>query len=543
MTPIQDNKFPLTFATGCGLFATLAACFLFASVFLLTGLDLNGLIFPAALALGLVTASLSTRSYIRAFILFSGLIFLSISIAYCTTDFSFDGTFYHQEGVVSLANGWNPWYSEPTDSLWVNHYAIGMEIMQAAAYLTIGRLEAAKCVNIMLILSASLIFAGTLRSYCPAMKRSLLIWLSLIVALNPVGITQFATFYIDFSKYYLWLITLCATAILYRADKTAPRIAMASIILFTSLMAFALKFNIGFEQALLLLAIFAWSCLHKPARKFMPRYILVIGLLTIILVVVLCSHPYLTNWIDYGHPLYPLCGEGKVDIMTRLTPDRVASLDRLSAFFISLARPVPPIYDTALGGFGFLTPIIIILTLIAWVKFRHHIPSWCSWLALFSLVSCFLYPQSWWARYICQLWIVPVAICTALTINGSGKRWVVAIAMLVIINAAAAAGRTAYLMIRTESWQQNISLSLHSSPLLISTDLPQFKTQAYEHGIDGVICNDHIPGAASDSVAIPWNPHMPDHIFVVLSNEQWRDFKRYQDKSLFGPKAEELTLK
>lgn len=537
---IRDNISALRI--GLALLATLTLCFLLAAGLLMCGLRPGATVFPVACIAGACTPLLSRLRSLPDTLISLILIIISMAAATCTVDFSFDGTFYHQEGIVELAEGWNPWHDSPVSSLWISHYAIGMEMMQTCVYLTTGSIESAKCINIILILAATLIFAGTLRRFRPDMRRSSLALLSLIVVLNPVGVAQLPTFYIDFSKYYIWIITLSAAACMCRSTSTRERLAWCAAITASSLLAFAIKFNIGFEQALLLISIFCWSFFCKPARAFMPRYMLLAGLATVSLTLIFCSHPYLTNWIDCGHPLYPLCGDGKVDIMTSLTPASVAGTDRFSAFFISLARPVAPIYDTRLGGFGLLMPVILILTAIAWIKYRHIIPRRASLVAAFALATCFLYPQSWWARYICQLWLVTVTICIPLATTGKGRRIFVTIAVLAILNAMATAGRTAFVMARSAVWQHNVARATSGSPLRISTGLPQFTLQAHRAGASSVSVCDSIPAADSGRVAIPWNPHMPDHVFVILNTHQWHCFIRYQNDTPLGQGPEPLVI-
>jgi len=537
---IRDNISALH--TGMALLATLTLCFLLAAGLLMCGLRLDALIFPVACIAGTCIPLLFRHRFLPNTLLAIMLIIISIATAAYTVDFSFDGTFYHQEGILELAGGWNPWHDASVSSLWISHYAIGMEMMQACVYLATGSIESAKCTNLILILAATLIFAGTLRRFRPHMRRNTLILLSLLMALNPIGVAQLPTFYIDFSKYYLWIITLSATACMCRTTSTRERLAWCAVMTASSLLAFAIKFNIGFEQALLLISIFCWSFFYRPVRAFMPRFVLLAGLATVSLTLIFCSHPYLTNWIDCGHPLHPLCGDGKVDIMTSLTPASVAQADRFSAFFISLARPVAPIYDTRLGGFGLLMPVILILTVIVWIKYRHNIPRRASLVATFALVTCFLYPQSWWARYICQLWLVTVAICTPLALAGKVRRIFLTITVLSILNAMATAGRTAFVMARSAIWQHNIILATSESPLRISSGLPQFAVQAHRAGANSVSISDSIPSAGSGYVAIPWNPHMPDHVFVTLDTHQWHRFIRYQNDSQLGQNPVPLVI-
>ena len=84
-------------------------------------------------------------------------------------DFSWDGQWYHQLGIITIARDWNP-LSDPMRSfaespsqlhsqLYLRHYAKGPWYAAATIFATTGRIELGKCIN-WLILMAS--FLGTL---------------------------------------------------------------------------------------------------------------------------------------------------------------------------------------------------------------------------------------------------------------------------------------------------------------------------------------------------------------------------------------------
>ena len=88
------------------------------------------------------------------------LIIIASSVVICNTiwDYSYDGMAYHQVGIHSLMNGWNPFYEKcPTDIIWVDHYAKGMETMSAIIAKAFGDIESGKAVNFIFIIALLLI--------------------------------------------------------------------------------------------------------------------------------------------------------------------------------------------------------------------------------------------------------------------------------------------------------------------------------------------------------------------------------------------------
>jgi hypothetical protein len=143
--------------------------------------------------------------------------------------------------------------------------------------------------------------------------------------------------------------------------------------------------------------------------------------------------PYITNMRDNGHPFYPIMGKDAIDIIT----------PHLSADFHKRPRPVqlalslfsrpsndnrPPrlkvpfattasqlrafrFADVRIGGFGpwFGEIVLVSLAFIRWPWRRSFVPA----LAGICVASAFVNPALWWARYVPQLWVVPLLVLVA----------------------------------------------------------------------------------------------------------------------------------
>jgi len=136
------------------------------------GTRVSPLLAPVALLLALAVGDwLSRREGLSGrwriappvFALFS--VILSLFLASCFFDLSWDGQWYHQTAVYQMAHGWNP-LRDPMHTFspdlqdWVRHYAKGPWCIAAALFKTTGHIEWAKAgANIILHSSDMFLFA------------------------------------------------------------------------------------------------------------------------------------------------------------------------------------------------------------------------------------------------------------------------------------------------------------------------------------------------------------------------------------------------
>lgn len=374
---------------------------------------------PVALAAGVVSAAAVAG---RGPGLWRGIaggvvvMILSASVCALLDDHSFDGNIYHQEIIMALMDGWCPYCGlDAPDgmSIWALHYCKAMEMAAAAVVAFTGLIETGKCVNFMLVCGAGMLVADLLRRVTSWSGRRR--WTVVaVVAGNPVGVCQMLTYYVDFTKYYYILVLLAGAVWLYRGERRLP----VALMLLAVWMAAGTKFNILFDMVLWCAAVTVWFAVH--GRRKAAAITASAALAGAIGGVLLTGwHPYVTNYISHGSPFYPLLGEGAVDIMDANTPARLSG-NRVADFFISLFTVSLPTYGGRLGGFGALMPVCLVVSAIALWRAARSIPSAVWWIAALALFSCFVFPQSWWARYNCQLWLVVAA--GALAAGCCGRR-------------------------------------------------------------------------------------------------------------------------
>ena len=329
---------------------------------------------------------------------------VSLFFGVITMDFSWDGNMYHQEIIAWLMNGWNPFSIAeitPNHTLWTNHYAKALETVSATICTTFNNIEIGKAVNYVLLFSS-----GLLAYYCVDNRfHNLKLWqrlaIALVITCNPVVISQVFTFYIDFAKYIYLLWTLF---LIYKISTTERSTQESLLLVGIIILAIGTKFNIFFEQGLWLILAIAWLWI-KGYRKASKR-ITLISLLGLVLGLACSYHPYVTNTILAGNPLYPLLGENSVDIMSPNTPD-VYGNSRIINFFQSIFAIEIPRQDARIGGFGPFAGIMLILSLYIALRLRKTVNSSYFYILICTFASCFIFEQSWWARYIAQLWLIP----------------------------------------------------------------------------------------------------------------------------------------
>lgn len=407
----QDS---ILYQTGCVVILTIAACYMLATLGFAAGIPLSLWTFPAAF----VTASLicingNLKHTLISTAAAAAVILLSIAAVCRTADYSYDGNAYHQTTIVFLMNGWNPFVETTPNGLteWGVHYAKGFETVSAAIALTTSHLEWGRAANLMLILGTALMAYPLIGSLTSSRHAALLT--TLIAMANPVGTSQLFTYYIDFPKYYLTLVVIL-TLITTGKEKLTKREGFRQYALLFMTLAFGIgiKFNVAPDLALTMLFGIIYHIREKERAK--AYTLLATGILAATAGIFIFGYnPYVTNYLSHGNPLYPLLGSDSIDIMTGNTPEVLLDGNRFTNFIVSLTHTgntILPYYSTRLGGFSLLMPFLLIISAAAFIIWRKRIPAVYPAAALTAFLSCFLFEQSWWARYTTQLWLVP---CTA----------------------------------------------------------------------------------------------------------------------------------
>jgi hypothetical protein len=436
----------LPFTVGFGLLLIPVFTLLITSTVFWCGGSIQPFMFPLGVAFSIITLLFVVQRNMRLW-LFSllwivGIVAVSFFVAQLAVDYSYDGQWYHQEMIWQLANGWNPFKEHHAPQLdiltgatvWVNHYGKGMETVQATIYSLTNIIEISKAVNFILIVAAGLLFFTFLQRVFNSFSIQKQVFFTILFLLCPIVLRQAFTFLIDWALYAL-LLTLIPALIMY--EKNQSRTALATIAAVV-LLAASIKFNFLFWCSFAILCyIMYW--LYKKKYQTLRKVLVTCVVSGIVAVAFVNYNPYVSNSIDHKHPLYPLMGEGKKDIMSSNTPFSLREKSPIAQVLISLFAH-PNVYlewrgtafhvseyhfcgmkstDSRLGGFGgfFSWAMLISIGLLVASAIRgkdmfrnkRRLPY--SIFAGILFLSLFILPSSWWARYVPFFYTFPLIIC------------------------------------------------------------------------------------------------------------------------------------
>jgi hypothetical protein len=364
-------------------------------------------------------------------------------------DFSWDGQWYHQSGIISIAHDWNP-LSDPMRSfdrspsqfhsqLYLRHYAKGPWYAAATIFATTDRIELGKCIN-WLILMAS--FFGTLAACLSAgLRRSRAVGIAALVAINPVVISEVTTYMVDGVMASSLILTAVATVTALRQ----PRPAVIATAVAASIVCINSKFTGLIYLCFLLTAVGLW-CLFA-ARRLLSRLAFVAAATLALGVCLWGYNPYITNTLHRHQPFYPILGSANYPSLAQQgndgnekyeTPKNMVGRKLPIRFVYSVfGRPgnqpyregknaslmwpfTARLHDlytytyqeprvAALGPF-FSGCLLLSIALGVWLLFNLNSSSrWLLVLATATIAASLLISKdSWWPRYGPQLWLLPI---------------------------------------------------------------------------------------------------------------------------------------
>lgn len=410
-------------------------------------------------------------------ILFITTIFISGNI-YDTTA---DGNTYHKLAIGALKNGWNPVYESSRDftkekgnvfdvsdnninALWVDHYGKATEIFASVIYSFTNNIESGKAYTILFMYITFAIIGAYLYQ-----NKKINVLLSGIIAglmvFNTITIVQIGNYYVDATLMMsLFLILYACFVISYEEDSDLRKetffVLAASIIWCINA-----KFTgLGFSGIFCCAFYFYW--LYKSYKKGkdvfkkdLKQYTIFYIVTVIIAIGIVGFSSYTKNFIDHGHPLYPLSGKGHVDNMVvQEQPKSFQDKNHIEIFLISLfskGQNVSPSYsnenvqpelkipftfsqeevknytipDIRMAGFGplfsgiFIISVIISCIMIVQFVRKKQYDLLVPYLIVIGIITILLMmlDGSYWARYIPYVFVIPVISLIYLLYSSENK--------------------------------------------------------------------------------------------------------------------------
>ena len=397
-----------------------------------------------------------TESFIGG-ILAIAIFVLAIFASQLVYDFAHDSNWYHKAAIGSLANGWNPVYEKfgefsknsqlnITDmeyaEVFTQHYAKGAWIVGANIYSITNDIESAKAINLIM---AYILFCLTVHFLSSTYLKW---WQAIIVGVlfvyNPLTVSQIFTLYVD-NLLYTTLMAIIVALIgisdkKYVLDEGIKYLVLSILVVFCINIKFT---GLAYAGVFCLLFYIIWiihSIINKDFKKtFIKNTVFYIITCSIAIFLVGFS-TYVTNYIEDGHPFYPLAGENKRDIMTGNQPTAFNKINGVQRLLIStfaetsndFSTKLPKLkfpfqvkekeaeiaamgVDTRLSGFGPLfggmlcfSATILTFGMYCLLKFNKY---WFYILTsvivvILTLLLCI--EESWWARYSPYFYLIPM---------------------------------------------------------------------------------------------------------------------------------------
>lgn len=399
--------------------------------------------------------------------------YLSLDISKHFFDISYDGQAYHQEALIQLDRGWNPFYEQLNNfnannmDRWLNHYSKGVWVYESIIFKATNDIESAKLFHIWLMI-ATFLFTLSFLSRFEKLPFILTFLISLLVAFSPVSIYQSLSFYLDGQLMSLMVILIVILGLIYMESNN-----YYYILLF---MTIAVLVNVKLTAGIYTLIIMSgYMVILWMKNKLLELYKVFIFATAAFLIGFLLFgwNPYVTNTIYRGNPLYPALGTDRSDYTVPQFPANFSGKNSIFLLFYSIFSrsdnvrgadkaaylKIPFTFskdelkaftdtNAKQGGFGplfggsillsFLVIFWALITLGKEVRWRHNnknlngrqqygennsalatlgVPLFC--LAVI-LVTCLINPASSLARFIPQMWLFPI-FAFFLTYNSNNK--------------------------------------------------------------------------------------------------------------------------
>ncbi len=389
----------------------------------------------------------TSRFFVAAFSAIA--IAAALYIANLFFDVTYDGVGYHQEAILNISHHFSLFVSDiygHYSKLVINYPKLSW-FYGAALYSASGNIAVSKSINVLLMISVFLTTLAVLRDETKLTKALF----AFLLALNPIGVSQVFSNFVDGDLGCF--LTIAALGLYSYARSMLKPSQSTMLFLAGALGASTLKFT-GFVFSFVCVCFFL--CLYAEKRGWLSGVVCVRGLLPnsfhqatvksnalsrrfiaffCLLSFVLLWNPYGLHIVDGKHIFHPAMGvERSVDLIAGQTTPEFFNLDPLSKLLISVfsqssdhgfwvKSPLPSgkipfaIYPCELesfksvgvrvGGWGPLFGGVLLLSLILLLSRVDACRDYYLVL-IFLFVISIINPESWWARFNPQLYVLVV---------------------------------------------------------------------------------------------------------------------------------------
>lgn len=354
---------------------------------------------------------------------------------FMTKDFSSDVILYHLPAMNLLKNGWNPVniaaFELPMHD-WAKYFAKGPWIICTCFAAFFKDFEISKLTNSFIIYLSFLFSYQALKNYIKDNKICCII-LAFIMAFNPVSLMQSFTFLVD-GFLSSCLIIFILSISLYLKTKN-------NIYLYTFAFSLCLAVNSKLS-AFAYIFIIGAGALYFAGKDL--KYIKTFLASIFISLFIIGFNPYGINLIKHHNPFYPI-GSNDIQIVEGFSPKTISDKFFITKFVISQFaeanadknEPVKikiPFTITKkdinlahcpqlnLSGFGFLFSGVLVLSIL-FILFSFKKAGYKKLLIAegILLLSVFVNPECWWARFVPQFYLFPVILAVFLFMNADKK--------------------------------------------------------------------------------------------------------------------------
>jgi len=454
----------------------LFSLFILSSVGFILGLTINPIYTIISVVLSVFTLwyltvktdKFSNKDFIAQLIILFDLILVFGAVCYFIPDFSYDGTTYHQASIIWLKWGWNPIYTKlstfagampyqfPSSLEYGQHFLKFFEIIGANIYALSGKIELTKLTNFILALSSFCYAFYSIKNYKDISNWQVGIF-AFLFAFNPVCVYQALTNYVDCAFYYAFLILIFALINYTKSqDKNTLFMIVMSSVIFANI-----KLT-GLFTVLIILTAFLIA--------FFTKKLLKVSILIIFLILLTGINPYITNLLSGYNPLYPVVKKSFLnankEYMTTSYPTGFENTNRFKKLFISTfssSRNLSPLInkdeptlkipftitnddsfhfeDMRVGGFGYFFSGILLCALIlsAFLRFKNKEDKRLFFVIMAILALSILgNHEAWWARFVPQMWSLPLFIMLFFLYNEQfkAKNFIYILLFIAFLNSA-----------------------------------------------------------------------------------------------------------